>query len=117
MYLDFAEDQARRKKPMHMAEWVERLDAFLQFNERNILTHAGSISHELAEQHAHAQFEQREAERQRLEAAQPTSDFDKAVAEVKRLEAGTPPKASRGAKKQPVKKVAPERRPKRGGDA
>jgi hypothetical protein len=34
MYLDFAEDRARRRNPMHMAEWVERLDDFLQFNER-----------------------------------------------------------------------------------
>ncbi len=82
MYLDFAEDQARRRKPMHMAEWIERLDAFLQFNERNILTHAGSISHELAEQHAQAEFEKHEDERRRLEASQPTSDFDHAVAEV-----------------------------------
>lgn len=41
MYLDFAEDQARRHKPMHMAEWIGRLDGFLQFNERDILTHAG----------------------------------------------------------------------------
>ena len=117
MYLDFAEDQARRKKPMHMAEWVERLDAFLQFNERNILTHAGSVSHELAEQHAHAQFEQHEAERRRLEATQPTSDFDQAVEEVKRLEAGTPPQASRGATKKPAEKAAPKRKPKGGGDA
>jgi hypothetical protein len=37
MYLDVAED--------HMAEWVQRLDAFLQFNERNVLTHAGTVSH------------------------------------------------------------------------
>jgi hypothetical protein len=37
MYLDYAEDQARRHKPMHMAHWVKKLDAFLQFNERNIL--------------------------------------------------------------------------------
>jgi hypothetical protein len=88
MYLDFAEDRARRQKPMHMAEWVERLDAFLQFNERNILTHAGSVSHELAESHAYAEFEKHEAERRRLEAAQPTSDFDQAIEEVKRLEAG-----------------------------
>ncbi len=87
MYLDFAEDQARRRKPMHMAEWVERLDAFLQFNERNILTHAGSISHELAEHHAHVEFEKHETESRRLEAAQPTSDFDHAIEEVKRLEA------------------------------
>src|SRR5690606_36268572 len=34
MYLDFAEDQASRRNPMHMAQWVERLDAFLEFNER-----------------------------------------------------------------------------------
>ena len=87
MYLDFAEDQARRKKPMHMAEWVQRLDAFLQFNERNVLTHAGAVSHQLAEAHAHAQFEQYDAERRRLEAAQPSSDFDRAVEEVKRLKA------------------------------
>ncbi len=88
MYLDFAEDQARRKKPMHMDEWVERLDAFLQFNERNVLTHAGAVSHQLAEEHAHAQFEQYDAERRRLAAAQPSSDFDRAVEEVKRLAVG-----------------------------
>jgi hypothetical protein len=64
MYLDFAEDQARRKKPMHMAEWITRLDAFLQFNERNVLTHAGSVSREFAVQHAHAEI--REARRRAL---------------------------------------------------
>ena len=85
MYLDFAEDQARRRKPMHMAEWVGRLDAFLQFNERNVLTHAGSVSHALAEDRAHEEFEKYEVERRRLEAAEPTSEFDQAVEEVKRL--------------------------------
>ncbi|GMU22773.1 MAG: toxin Fic [Phycisphaerae bacterium] len=90
MYLDYAEDQARRKKPMHMADWVGKLDAFLQFNERDILTHAGQISHQLAEEHAHAQFEQYEEQRRQLEATQPTSDFDKAVEEVKRLEQSSP---------------------------
>jgi len=99
MYLDFAEDQARRKKPMHMVDWIERLDAFLQFNERNILTHAGAVSHELAEQHAHAQFEQFDAERRRLEAAQPSSDFDRAVEKVKRLEGGDTPRSVPGSRK------------------
>lgn len=87
MYLDYAEDQARRKKPVYMADWVAKLDAFLKFNERNILTHAGAVSHQLAEEHAHAQFEQYETARRRLEARQPVSDFDTAVEEVKRLEA------------------------------
>ncbi|MDZ4856667.1 MAG: virulence RhuM family protein [Nitrospirota bacterium] len=115
MYLDFAEDQARRKKPMHMVEWVQRLDAFLQFNERNILTHVGAVSHQLAEKHAHAQFEQYDAERRRLEAAQPNSDFDRAVEEVKRLEAGTTPAQTRGQKKT-AKKTVRRPRPKRGKD-
>ena len=98
MYLDFAEDQARRKKPMHMGEWVQRLDAFLQFNERNVLTHAGTVSHQLAGAFAHGQFEQYEAERRRFEAAQPSSDFDQAVEEMKRLEGDTAPMRGRKAK-------------------
>jgi hypothetical protein len=88
MYLDFAEDQARRRKTMHMADWITRLDAFLEFNERNVLTHAGKISHALAERHAHAEFEKHDTECRRLE-AQTGSDFDRAVDEVKRLETST----------------------------
>ena len=107
MYLDFAEDQARRKKPMHMAEWVQRLDAFLQFNERNVLTHAGAVSHQLAEEHAHAQFERYEAQRRRLEAAQPSSDFDRAVEEVRQLEVGAGKAKVREAKR--VAKNAPRK--------
>jgi hypothetical protein len=94
MYLDFAEDQARRKKPMHMADWVGRLDAFLQFNERNILTHAGTVSQALAQEHAYAEFDKHETERRRLDVKHSTSDFDKAVDNVKRLQGretpGTP---------------------------
>ncbi|MBN1512398.1 MAG: virulence RhuM family protein [Phycisphaerae bacterium] len=91
MYLDYAEDQARRHKPMHMADWVEKLDAFLQFNERNILAHAGTISHELAEERALGEFEKYEIERRRLETTRPTSDFDKVVEEVRQLEADVAP--------------------------
>ncbi len=114
MYLDFAEDQARRQKPMHMAEWVERLDAFLQFNERNILSHAGTVSHELAERHAHAEFDKHEAERRRLEAMQTASDFDTAVEQMKRLEIDT---ASRGAGENAGKGDTRRRKPKRDGNA
>ena len=91
MYLDYAEDQARRRRPMHMADWAKRLDAFLEFNERNVLTHAGTVSHQLAEEHAHRELARYEAERRRLEAATPTSDFDHAVEEVKRLGTASPP--------------------------
>jgi hypothetical protein len=48
MYLDFAELQAERQIPMKMADWVTRLDAFLQFNEYQLLKDAGKVSHEVA---------------------------------------------------------------------
>lgn len=50
MYLDYAEDQAERCNPMHMKDWEEKLNAFLKFNERDILTGTGSISHEVAKE-------------------------------------------------------------------
>jgi hypothetical protein len=86
MYLDYAEDQAQRRKPMHMAEWVRKLDDFLQFNERNILKHAGNVSRQLAEAHAHQEFDKYAAERRRIEATEPTSDFDRTVEAVRQLE-------------------------------
>jgi hypothetical protein len=51
MYLDYAEDQALSRKPMHMADWIKKLDGFLQFNEKNILTNAGKISQRMALEH------------------------------------------------------------------
>jgi len=44
MWLDYAEDQARRRKQVFMKDWEQRLDEFLRFNDRNVLPHAGSIS-------------------------------------------------------------------------
>jgi hypothetical protein len=85
MYLDYAEDQALRKRPMHMSDWVLKLDSFLRFNERNILTHAGKVSHELAEERAGAEFLKYDEHRRALEAQQPTSDFDKLVEDAKRV--------------------------------
>jgi hypothetical protein len=78
-YLDFAELQARAHRPMHMADWIAKLDAFLQLSEHDLLTHAGKISHEMAAAHAQAQFESYEQHRRALEAAEPPGDFDKAV--------------------------------------
>ncbi len=62
---------------MHMADWVKKLDGFLQFNEKNILTHAGKISHQMALEHAETEFEKFDDERRRIEASSSTSDFDK----------------------------------------
>jgi hypothetical protein len=58
MYLDYAENQARRNIVMSMADWVQKLDAFLQFNDYQTLKSAGTISHEIAKKLAEEQFDQ-----------------------------------------------------------
>jgi hypothetical protein len=79
MYLDFAELQAERQVPMKMADWVTRLDAFLQFNEYNILKDAGKISHDVAMQLAEKEFEKfRIVQDQNF-----VSDFEKEVKKLK----------------------------------
>ncbi|HEY9227901.1 MAG TPA: virulence RhuM family protein [Gemmatimonadaceae bacterium] len=67
MFLDFAEDQARRRKQIFVQDWATRVDDFLRFNERRVLDNSGSISHDAAERHAHEQYEKFQ-ERRRLEA-------------------------------------------------
>ena len=68
MYLDYAEDQAERRKTVTMQEWADKLDAFLSFNERDVLTHAGKLRADVAEKLALERYEtfdsaRREAER------------------------------------------------------
>jgi len=79
MYLDYAEAQAERQKVMKMADWIEKLDAFLKFNDYEILHNAGSISNELAKTLAEKEYEKfRPIQDKAYE-----SDFDK---EVKKLQ-------------------------------
>ncbi|MGB1021602.1 MAG: virulence RhuM family protein [Synechococcus sp.] len=58
MFLDYAEDQAQRRKQVFLKDWPERLDAFLSFNDRGVLPGLGSISRDAAEQQAFAAYEQ-----------------------------------------------------------
>ena len=79
MYLDYAESQAARQITMRMADWVSKLDAFLQFNEYEVLTNAGCVSAEVAKRLAEGQFAIfRIQQDRRFE-----SDFEK---EIKRIE-------------------------------
>lgn len=57
MYLDFAENQAARQIPMRMADWVDKLDAFLKFNEYELLSDAGKVSAEVAKRLAEGHYE------------------------------------------------------------
>lgn len=57
MWLDFAEDKARRRKQVFFREWTERLDDFLRFNERGVLTHSGKVSKKVADDRAKQQYD------------------------------------------------------------
>jgi len=76
MYLDYAESQAERRQPLHMRDWREKLDAFLQFNEREILQDAGKVSMDVAKKLATEHYE-KFSERRLLEESQEEADeFD-----------------------------------------
>lgn len=87
-YLIFAEGQAMRRIPMHMADWIKKLDAFLSVNEREILTHAGRISHEMAKDLAEAEYDKLNRKRIR-EKDLLDSDFDKTVKQLTGGKGGT----------------------------
>jgi hypothetical protein len=73
MYLDYAEFQAKKGQLMYMKDWIEKLDAFLQFNEQEILHNSGKISHEVAIALAHKEYDSYQREQSNLL----ESDFDK----------------------------------------
>jgi hypothetical protein len=71
-YLDLAENRAKRKIPMTMEDWAERLDQFLEFDDREILKDSGKITAQLAKQHTETEFEKYRIVQDRLF----QSDFD-----------------------------------------
>lgn len=92
MFLDYAEDRAERRQRITMREWMESTDRFLAFNEREVLTNAGSVSHKQAEKHARIEYKtfddtrrQRELEEAEVEAER---DFDELVKEVEGKKGG-----------------------------
>jgi hypothetical protein len=92
-YLDFAELQAKQRKPMYMKDWLSKLDDFLKVSEREILTHAGKISHEAAVAKASQEFDKfRQTHLDLPSTAE--RDFDKAVEQAKLIEKTKPRKNS-----------------------
>lgn len=80
-YLIFAEGQAMRRVPMHMTDWIKKLDGFLKLNDRDILTHAGRISHEMAQAKAESEYDRFKA-LTAADARPVDADFDKAVKQL-----------------------------------
>jgi hypothetical protein len=87
MYLDFAELQARSRKPMYMRDWIAKLDDFLRVSDREILSHAGRVSHEAALSHAEGEFE-KWRQRALEEPSLVEKHFQEAIEQAKQLKAG-----------------------------
>jgi hypothetical protein len=100
LYLEFAELQALNRKPMTMQGWIAKLDEYLRLSERQILQHAGKISHEEALQKAELEFEKYRAS-QLAQTSRVERDFEEAV---KKLPAKTPRKKTIAPKKPGKKK-------------
>ncbi len=80
MYLDYAENQAQKGVVMYMKDWVEKLDAFLQFNEEAVLKHQGKVTHEVALTLAENEFEKFRIIQDKLI----ESDFDREIKKLKK---------------------------------
>ena len=85
MYLEFAELQALNRRTMYMADWIAKLDDFMRLSEREILTHAGTVSHEATIEKARLEYDRYWA--LTLDTPSPVErHFEEAVKETKRLE-------------------------------
>ena len=82
-YLAFAETMAQQQTPMYMKDWIARLDSILQLNGRELLTHAGSISHEMAVAKSEAEFQKYKTEQKALEKEQSLREIEADLKKIK----------------------------------
>jgi len=75
MWLDYAEDQARRRKRVFMQDWEQKLDDFLRFNDRDVLPNAGSVSKQSADEHAAGEYEEFSVRRREYKELQGAGDY------------------------------------------
>jgi hypothetical protein len=113
-YLEFAELQAMNRQPMYMTDWIKKLDDFLRLSDREVLNHAGKISHESAKEKAEAEYKRYKEQQAAL--PQPVDeDFEKTLDELKKIEdvAKKKPTKKKPAKKKTAKKKTPKKKTKR----
>lgn len=85
MWLDYAEDQAERRKQVFMKDWEQKLDEFLRFNDRNVLPNAGSVSKKRADDHAREEYDQFAQQRREYKEALGEEESIKALEEAARM--------------------------------
>jgi hypothetical protein len=85
-YLAFAETMAQQQTPMYMADWIQRLDVILQLNGRELLTHAGKISHEMALEKAGAEFEKHSISKKQIDHKQNLKEIEDDINRLRKSE-------------------------------
>jgi len=85
MWLDFAEDQARRRTQIFLKDWERKLDEFLHFNDRRVLPNAGKVSKQAAEDHARAEYEKFAARRREYKETLGEADYVKQLEEAAKM--------------------------------
>ena len=85
-YLAFAETMAQQRTPMYMNDWIARLDTILQLNGRELLTHAGKVSHEMALQKSGEEFEKYQITQRESEREQSLKEIEEDIKRLKKPE-------------------------------
>jgi hypothetical protein len=83
-YLAFAETMAQQRTPMYMQDWINRLDSILQLNGRELLTHAGKISHETAVEKSNEEFEKYKLAQKVIEKEQSLKEIEADIKKIKK---------------------------------
>jgi hypothetical protein len=107
-YLEFAELQAMNRRPMHMADWIAKLDDYLKLSERKVLDHIGSITHADAVVKAQQELDKYNAERAKI----PTQVDQAFDAAARAMEAIAKKRLEAGGKPAPAPAPAPAKKPK-----
>ena len=82
-YLAFAETMAQQQTPMYMKDWIVRLDRILQLNDRELLTNAGSISHEMAVEKSEIEYQKYKTEQKNIEKEQSLKEIEEDLKKLK----------------------------------
>jgi hypothetical protein len=93
-YLAFAETMAQQRTPMYMKDWINRLDSILQLNGRELLTHAGKVSHDMALQKSEQEYEKYKQTQKQLEKEQSLKEIEEDIKKLSQ-EAGVSKKKNK----------------------
>ena len=84
-FLAFAETMAQQHTPMFMVDWINRLDSILQLNGRELLTHAGKISHDLALQKSFEEFEKYQEIKKNIEKEDSLKEIEEDIKQLQKV--------------------------------